>query len=590
MTTIKKKSPIKKRPQKSKNKTILLILSLPVILIITYNEFYHYQIHKTAETITSSLKTIIPYKIKDFSKTKSSIIAPQVSEVNLANGKLLITSKTSLNPVMNHVELDYKPLRPDQSPLKFNLQTQFLDLDSMELLLQTQSLTTDINDVETDMRNIEMKMKLPLELILKSNNNLIDYLKAGIDIEFGKMNLTDIKTKKNIYKIDGMNIKFQIEEINSASLKNKLSIGFKKLTVPGDTKKKASTLTDSNVIMTIGNFNKNELIKMISNYNPKQVQPGLQAFMSMGNIFDEIDISLENNGTYETKPFKIDGTLKISEMANLPKIMDSIELQANIDLSHKIIIEIVKQKLTKSIKEHFLKDYQSDDLDTDEEIERLEMLISEKIPDDLIKKVIGFFLDKRFLRSSRIGLLLNFNYSKGLQKINGSSTSLQMVNLQIEELIKIFYRNKMDLILEGLNYHINENGFAFTKKIKSTPESFLIPDVTQPPSVAVVPPSVAVVPPSVAVVPPQIIAPNLNIRKNPINHKPASSLEKVQNDKYFQDFRDKKYQDCWVNENVSGYTQIFTLKTFRGNYTDLQADAFLAILPAYVKKGECKLK
>jgi hypothetical protein len=576
MTTIKKKTPIKKRPQKSKNKTILLILSLPVILIIIYNECYHYQIHKTAETITSSLKTIIPNKVKDFSKTKKSIIAPQVSEVNLANGKLLITSKTSLNPVMNHVELDYKPLSPDQSPLKLNLQTKFLDFDSMELLLQTQRIITEINDVETDMRNIEMKMKLPLELILKSNKNLIDYLKAGIDIEIGKMNLTDIKTKTNIYKIDGMSIKFQIEEINSASFKNKLIIGFKKLNVPGNTKRKPSTLTDSDVKLTIGNFNKNELIKMISNYNQKQGQPGLQALMSMGNIFDEIDITLENNGTYETKPFKIDGTVKISEIANLIKIMNSIELQANIDLPHKIIVEIIKQKLSKSIKEHFLKDYQSDGLDTDEEIERLEMLISEKIPDKLWAKVFSFFLDKRFFLPSRIGYHLNVSYSKGLQKINGFSTNLQMVNLQIEELIKVFYWNKMDLFLEELNSHINENGFVFTKKIKSTPESFLIPDLVQPPSVAVVPP--------------QIITPNLNIRKNAINHKPASSLEKVQNDKYFQDFRDKKYQDCWVNENVSGYTQIFTLNQFRGNYTDLQADAFLAILPAYVKKGDCKLK
>ncbi len=103
MTIVKKKSPLKKRTPKNKNKTIILILLFPVILIISYNEFYHFQIHENAETITSGLKTIIPLKIQDFSKTKKSIFAPNVSEVILADGKLIISSKTSFNTLMNNV-------------------------------------------------------------------------------------------------------------------------------------------------------------------------------------------------------------------------------------------------------------------------------------------------------------------------------------------------------------------------------------------------------------------------------------------------------------------------------------------------------
>ena len=576
MTIVKKKSPLKKITPKNKNKTIILILLLPVILIISYNEFYHFQIHENAETITSGLKKIIPLKIKVFSKTKKSIFAPNVSEVILSDGKLIISSKTSFNPLMNHVEMDYRPLSTDQSPLKFYLYTRFLDLETIEFLLKTQTITLDMKNVEADFRDIEMKMNLPLKFILKPKNNIFNYITAGIDIKSGEINLTDIKTKKNIFKIDGMHIASQIEEINSASLKNKLIIGFKKLTVPGIDKTKPNTFTDSDMKMTVGNFNKVELVKMISHSDPKPDLPGLQTIMNMGSFFDSIDINLEHNGTFETKPFKIEATLKIPEMTNLMTILNSLELQINFHLPNKVIIKIAKQKISKLITEHFFKYYQTENPVAEERIQQIEVLISQKIPDDLIRKVISHFHQSYFLKLSSFGTLFCFTYSKGTPKIFGMLASLEMFNLKIEELIKVFYLGKMEGMMEELNIHLHQNGFVFTKKIIPSPESILIPEVTQPPSIAIKSSPA--------------IAPDLNIRSIPINHKPASSLEKVQNDKYYQDFRDKKYQDCWVNENVSGYSQIFTVKKFRGNYTDLQADAFLAILPAYVKNGQCKLK
>ena len=509
MTIVKKKSPLKKITPKNKNKTIILILLLPVILIISYNEFYHFQIHENAETITSGLKKIIPLKIKVFSKTKKSIFAPNVSEVILSDGKLIISSKTSFNPLMNHVEMDFRPLSTDLSPLKFYLHTRFLDLETIEFLLKTQAITLDMKNVEADFRDIEMKMNLPLKFILKPENNIFNYLTAGIDIKSGEINLTDIKTKKNIFKIDGMHIASRIEEINSASLKNKLIIGFKKLTVPGVDKTKPNTFTDSDMKMTVGNFNKVELVKMISHSDPKPGLPGLQTIMNMGSFFDSIDINLEHNGTFETKPFKIEATLKIPEMTNLMTILKSLELQINFHLPNKVIIKIAKQKISKLITEHFFKYYQTEKPVAEERIQQIEVLISQKIPDDLIRKVISHFHQSYFLKLSSFGTLFCFTYSKGTPKIFGMLASLEMFNLKIEELIKVFYLGKMEGMMEELNIHLHQNGFVFTKKIIPSPESFLMPEVTQPPSIAINSPPA--------------ITPDLNIRSIPINHKPASS-------------------------------------------------------------------